>query len=552
MAKKVVSVSGVFVVPLLAINVFFMVTARASSDTAAELWQAGQYAEVGDYEQAEAIYEAIIADYPGTGDAFTAQEKLTCLYVLWGRQADAEAAFRELVNKYSGHDGAAKAVDHVADAYRKIENFQKARQCNQYIVDHWSDADYAAEAQAGVVRASILMGDEIGAQAAMNKLLSSFVDGTHIAKAVDDVADDYDKAGQYEKALQWHQYVVDHWPGDERALEAQKGVVISNIALGNQVAAQAAVDKLISDFKINAKEIAEAIDNVADEFRHNKMGKYTTAKQLYQYISTSWPTADYAVEAQSDVVRCSVLLGDEAGARSAIDKLLADFGGRTNVANEIVDIANQYRILDMFDKALPLHEYILSHWPESNSAVDSQMSAVISNIGLGDDPKAQAAYDDMLASFGDDPQLLKSMLFFAKAYTMRGAALSNSSDLVGADQCYRKGLAIWEKILNDFPPTSYTPEVCCSMGRCHRELGEYQESIDFYQKVVDYYPDYPFAWHALFMVGRTYESLGESGFIYESEAKAKTEHAYKQLLEKYPDCKAARIARSWLSRHKSE
>jgi hypothetical protein len=76
------------------------------------------------------------------------------------------------------------------------------------------------------------MADETGTQEAMNNLLTDFASSPHIAKAVDDVADDYRKAGQYEKSRQWHQYVVDHWPQDERASQAQRGVAISNIVLG--------------------------------------------------------------------------------------------------------------------------------------------------------------------------------------------------------------------------------------------------------------------------------------------------------------------------------
>jgi len=598
------------------------------------VWPAVGYG--GDFASLELEYRQIVASKPGTDEALNAQEKLACLYVAWAKQPEADAAYQELLANYSQRAGIAEAVDHVADAYRKIENFQKARQCDQYIVDQWPDADHAAEAQAGVVRASILMGDEIGAQAAMNKLLSSFASSTHVAKAVDNVADDYHKAGQYEKSRQWYQYVVDHWPQDEHALKAQKGVVISNIVLGDQTAAHAAVDKLISDFNSNAEEIADTIDNVADDYRYGKMTNYIKAKQLYQYIATSWPTAEYAVEAQGDVVRCSILLGDEAGAQAAIDKLLADFGGhknaakevdqlanlyrermdyikardlyqyivtnwpttnravnaqgrvadccillgdetgaqaaydklladfggRTNVAKAVDHVANAYRAMRNYTKAKQLYQHIATSWPTAEYAVKTQSDVIRCSILLGDEAGAQAAYDGMLAAFGNHPRLPESMYFVAEEYIKRGMELENSTDLVGAQQYYRKGLVILEKILNDFPPTSYTPEVCyiagdtyfrladyANSGDTDLRLADYTNSLECFQKVTKDYPGYEYAWHAQFMLGRSYEGMMSLGHLSEAKANPLISAAYEELIEKYPTCQSVEYAQDWLDKN---
>ena len=472
MFKRNHTVSGFFCafVSIFLINVCF-------GDVQGDLLEAEGFREAGRFEQAETIYNSIISADANSVEAFASQEGLSVIYVAMGKQTEADTAYHELLAKYSNRSGIANAVDHVADAYREIENFQKARACNQYIVDHWPDADRAADAQAGVVRASILMGDEIGAQAAMNKLLSSFSDSTHIAKAVDDVADDYDKAGQYEKARQWHQYVVDHWPEDERALEAQKGVVISNIALGNQTAAQAGVDKLISDFKINAEEIAEAIDNVAEDYCHNKMGNYTKAMELYQYIATSWPTSESAVKTQSDMIRCSILLGDDAG--------------------------------------------------------------------------AQVTYDGMLTAFSNHPRLPESMYFVAEEYIKRGVELENSTDLAGAQEHYRKGLVILEEILNDFPPTSYTPEVCSWAGTAYFQLEDYSNSLKYFQRLAEQYPNFENAWQAQFMVGRSYEGMVSSGLLPAAEAMPLIKAAFEKFVTKYPTYPSVGYAQNWLNSYNS-
>ncbi len=59
--------------------------------------------------------------------------------------------------------------------------------------------------------------------------------------------------------------------------------------------------------------------------------------------------------------------------------------------------------------------------------------------------------------------------------------------------------------------------------------GNYAHAQTQIQKVVDDYPQYEHAWHAQFTIGRCYDVLKDT--------------AYKQLLEKYPDCPAAEQVR---------
>jgi TolA-binding protein len=96
------------------------------------------------------------------------------------------------------------------------------------------------------------------------------------------------------------------------------------------------------------------------------------------------------------------------------------------------------------------------------------------------------------------------------------------------------------------------PNKRCCVGQCYDKLSEYEKSIEFYSKVVNDYPDYDRAWYALFMVGRNYERLQKAGAVSKTQAEQQIKAAYKQLLEKYPDCETANIASRWLSKHNSE
>ena len=112
-----------------------------------------------------------------------------------------------------------------------------------------------------------------------------------------------------------------------------------------------------------------------------------------------------------------------------------------------------------------------------------------------------------------------------------------------------KAIGVWERGIKRLPASSsYAPQTCYFSAVCYNRLGEYDKAIRYYQRVVDYYPEYDLAWNALFRVGDINQVLKKSGAISQSNADLKTKAAYEQLLERYPNCKVAKQVRDWLSR----
>ncbi|HDL00729.1 MAG TPA: tetratricopeptide repeat protein, partial [candidate division Zixibacteria bacterium] len=89
---------------------FFQMPKECFADASAQFELAKTYGKQGNYEQAEQVYKAIVTDYPGTDDAFQAQKKLPILYIIWHKGLQAEAAFQELVTKFSENERIANAV----------------------------------------------------------------------------------------------------------------------------------------------------------------------------------------------------------------------------------------------------------------------------------------------------------------------------------------------------------------------------------------------------------------------------------------------------------
>jgi tetratricopeptide (TPR) repeat protein len=390
-------------------------------------------------------------------------------------------------------------------------------------------------AQADLIKSYLALADDPNAEAAVEKLLANFNDNPLTARAVWDTGQYYRDLKKYEKANELYQHVVQSWPKAEHALWAQADLIKSYLALGDDADAQAAVDKLLTNFNDNPL-IARAVWDTGQYYRELK--KYEMANKLYQHVVKTSPESEHALWAQADLIKSYLALGDDPNAQAAVDRLLTNFNDNPLIARAIHDTAWEYRKSGNYGRANELDQYVIDHWPGDVQVMWAKMDMAKTDIGLGNDAAAEKTIDILITDFNDNPELPTAIFmlgeeYYNKAFNIKGDP--NSPD-AKPEEYYRKALAVWERIIQKLPPSPTTPQAYwCSAVVYSQELGEYQKGIEYYQQVVDNWPDYQYAWHAQFFVGMYYEKLRDSGGIPESEANPKIEQAYKAVVEKYPD-----------------
>jgi tetratricopeptide (TPR) repeat protein len=557
----------------------FLLSAAAGqclADASTQFKQADDYKRAKQYEQAEAIYQKIVTDFPDSFDALEAQKQLTILYIRQDKQPQAEAAFQKLLAFFYMHNEIAKAVNKVADHYGWSGKYEKAKQLYQYVVDNWPQADYAVWSQKSLAASNIRLGDDPNAAAAIEKLLTNFSQHKQIANAVNMLADECSMLKRYDKARRLYQYVVDNCPDNELAIWAQRSVAISNIKLRDDDAARDAVEKLLTNFSEH-KNIAKAVNKAADHYRWS--GRYEEARRLYQYVVDNWPQADYAIWSQKSLASSNMRLGDDPKAAAATEKLLTNFSEHKQIANAVNMLADEFTMLNRFDKALELYQYVIDHRPEDESAKRSELEIaktnVLSLIESGDDAAAKEALDILIADFNDHPDVPTLFWIVAKRYEKlrkyaeartvyqnivtnypgtnyafgaqrnlvilyfsmkrNGEAqealdklVANSSGHIGlpraisrigkeyfnqafweenegrheqAKDYFRKAIIVFERIIQGLPPSpTYTPDAYYFSAVCYESVGEYEKAMEFYQKIIDNWPDYEHASKAKFLI----------------------------------------------------
>jgi len=333
------------------------------------------------------------------------------------------------------------------------------------------------------------------AEAAFKELIASF--------AQFEQAETYEKDVNYKQAEEVYKKVTADYPGTNYALQARKKLTMLYISWDKPAETDAAFGELITDFSKHPL-IPGTVYRIAEHA--TRLDKHERAKQLYQYVVDNWPGYYYEMWAQLGVAVSNISLGDDPNSQTAVDRLLADFYDNARISDAVYDVAHRYNRFGKYEKARQYYQYVLDNWPESKFADWAKIGLAQANIGLGDYVTAEATVDK----------------------------------LVG-------------RLNTDFASSSVLPAVAVEgyyyAGDCYRKLDKYKKSIQCYERIVDNCPQPYMCWSALFMVGYNYEEMKKSGLISASEADPKIRAAYEQVVEKYPDCPAAKHARWWLSRH---
>jgi len=163
----------------------------------------------------------------------------------------------------------------------------------------------------------ISIGDEPNSTAYFEKLISKFGENEAIAGAVENVAQEYLQFGSTHKAYEKFKYILEHWPGSERSVWAQTGMVMSRVKAMDFEAAESELWELLHKYSAD-KDLPAAMHEVVEEYRN--VGAYDTGRELFGWLLKNWQQGDKTMlELQVGVALQSIKLGELDKADAAGD-----------------------------------------------------------------------------------------------------------------------------------------------------------------------------------------------------------------------------------------
>ncbi len=347
------------------------------------------------------------------------------------------------------------------------------------------------------------------------------------------MADEFRKKGLYENAIGLYEYAAGNCTDSKEAIVAQRKVVITNIDLGDEDGASAAMESLRVGFA-DDKQLPGQVYDIGEYYRNRK--KYAHARGVYQSVIDDWPGTGKAMwSAQKCIVMdIDLSAGDPnhpppeipPDILQAIDNLIVDCNDLPQLARAVFYLGEEYYLLgmggssrrvekyrDYFKNAIRIWEiaindtafektytpfayYMCAHCCEQTGQVDKAITyyekltedgyrhgkyAYRAPYRLGIIYRHLRDYEPCVYWFEQQRKLHSNEPLAERALYYQG--LVYLKNLKG----YRKAAEILQKYMDDYPEGESAKMVPYNLAACYRKTGDRAAAIDILEEAVSKY-----------------------------------------------------------------
>ena len=264
------------------------------------------------------------------------------------------------------------------------------------------------------------------------------------------LAEEYWQKEKYDEAKALYQDIAANCPDSNLVMKSRAWVAGCDIYLGNDSAAEQAIEALKNDYSAHNGLCVE-LDSLCEEYWYKQ--EYDKAKALYQYISQNSPDSELVMKSIAWIAGCEIHLGNDSAAEQAIEALKNDYTDYDNLNEKIVAIADEYWNLKRYDKAKTLYQYISQNSPDSELVMKSRAWIVGCDVYLGNGSAAQQEIEMLWSTYSSIEEFAKNIHFIMIAYNKAGQ--------------YAASQALFDRLLTELPNDPYIPVILTSeIRRC--------------------------------------------------------------------------------------
>lgn len=422
-----ISVSDILIIALCAAihSVSIITTAQASPPAV----------DPTGYTAEQLVLLEVIDKKPGEYDALMALKKLTVQHIDAAEPARAGNTLLMLVEDNVDSPHLPGIVHDIIRKTANADNYQALRNILQSLPDEPGAGVWLGMAR---VLTEAYSGNDAALDAATQQLISEHSDDLRCVEAFGQIAYAFRQQQKYARSRQYYQYVVSNWPDGPRAVFSQRGLVLTNLALNDNVGASEALNTLLAEYA-DDPDFAECVGQLADNYANKK--DFDTAMRIHQTVSDNRSDDGKAVWSQLKVFRIALTkLKDDALADTAYQQIWERFGNHDRIAQVVCETAWEYRKLQRYGIALQMYRDAQAAQPDNDRAIIAQRGIVHCLVGLKDLDAAVFESQKLLAAFADDKQLALTALEIGDA--LAGASL------------HQDALALYNYILDNHPDDS--------------------------------------------------------------------------------------------------
>jgi tetratricopeptide (TPR) repeat protein len=488
-----------------------------------------------DYSEARQIYKKIMTTWPKSDFALKAQKKLIILDITTGSEEMLLAIGKFLADHVYYHAMNWSAFQEIASYYKQQQDIKKIIKSHQNVLNKHPSKSCVVWAQSSLAVYYISLNEDAKAEAAVKKLLADYANHPDIAGGISLIAKHY-RASKTDRAIELYQYILSNHPSDFYAMRAQSDLGICYLLQNKNVKAEAAVEKLLTDYT-NHPDIAVEINRIANNYRDRK--KYGNAIELYQHILSKYPSDPQAMRAQFWLAVCYIQMDRDEEVKAAAEKLLTSFSNHPNIIVGISRIADNYRARGKPDNAMELYQHALSKYPSDPQTMQAQSAQAVCYIQMDRDEEAKAAVEKLLTSFSNHPNIAVGIIRCANSY-IHQRKHDKRDKRVKRDKYYKRDNAIelYQHILSKYPSAPQAMQAQSWLAVCYIQTDRDEEAKAAVEKLLTSFSNHPRIIAGITRIANNYLYLGKLDNAIE---------LYQRILSKYPSDTQAMRAQSALA-----
>lgn len=316
-------------------------------------------------------------------------------------------------------------------------------------------------------------------------------------------------------------------------LKQAKSSIVSLINDGKYTQAQAQTQKLIADFPENPA-LPEALYEVADKYQWAT--KYEQVNSLYQQIIQNHLDSPYVGKARLGLARVAVLSliisKNYDQAKKDFDKLLVDFSGHPDLPETIYWTAERYQWAIKYEQAKNLYAQVVQDYPDSPWAGNAKLGIARANVLLLIESqqynRAKEPLEKLFTDFSNHHDLPEAIYWIAKKY--------------GWLEKYVEEMAVSRRLVQNYPDSPFASKAQLAFSRAKvqsliisQDYDRAEEALD--KLITDFsnHPDFP---EELYWIAGRYKWSA----MYEQ-----AQSLYRQIIQNYPDSMYANKAKLGIS-----
>ncbi len=516
------------------------------------------------FKQALQSYEQAVQSSPtGSEQAFKARKGLIQAQVATGRIDQARSAAAEFLKDYKAQeDRYPQAACEIGEALDLFGQSGQARECFKKVLIEPGDGQYLVWAYRGAAMASIAMGELDEAAQNLQALKESCKGKAGQVAALEQVAACYSSFECHDKAIELcKDLLISYWNQPE-AIQIQSDLAEALTANGNLTEAQEAIDQLVRNYPRDP-QLPKYLMRLSRKALVK--GRYDLAIQTFERLAKGYSDSEEARDLEVWQAKARALAAMKAGQDLAYEGALVDLrtmGDKTIVITALEEVGALAQKAGKEASARSLYEEAIRRGA-TKSDLESRRCVGLAHIGLGQVAQAKEVLDGLIRDYADDPDLARSLVEIAGVYEQRLGTPTGISGVKSEPQALRALLAshlktpvsseeaggfiaVLDKLGELSQDRQYTPQGLHILAQCCHRMGNRTKALEVYERLDGDWPAEKYRWHAQLMVAKGYERMAAEGKLSGQQAHEKALAAYTQVLERYPNSPAAKVARKWL------